>query len=440
MRRQGLVVGWLLLALAASAPALSAPARRSKKDPSSSSSSSSDGNDRRGEPGGARRDTPGGGDRTLPASRDEARRGDKDADKLGSAAEPAASEHPAAGREPGEAAGRETPAGAGRRAEPGALAHAAHEAGAGRREAAGTGPDRAAFTPAEIKLAKRVLASERRLDRQRTVEEQISEQRADLKSAAGRIANPTRDPKARQELTAFRKLYPDMVHAPSVTENATRYQEMCERLNGFHPDAILAMERGGGLVADVVKAKDRELGEKVVSLERAPDLDDPKKKAAAKAAGYIGAMTRLYDQGQRRFAVVDFEMGSFTSDGLHPAVQEFLREHTDAEVQTFWIKETAQLGSNIGQGSTVERFKTGTRPDDRRLVSNKLPVNWAVGEDVSLITGKAAPAGASAPKLPSAPIHLFDDDGHVTHTIEPRRGETSRDIVVGLLSGRTPLP
>ena len=116
---------------------------------------------------------------------------------------------------------------------------------------------------------------------------------------------------------------------------------MCQRLKDFKPDAILAMERGGGLVAAVVKARDGALGEKVVSLDRAPDSPTTALKTAAKAAGYIGVMTERSEQGQRRFAVVDFEMGGYTAGGFHLEAQKFLESHPGAEIQTFWIQETA---------------------------------------------------------------------------------------------------
>jgi hypothetical protein len=444
-RRRLVVVASLLSALAVASPALSAPSRGGSKG----SSESSAGKGGREESAGARRDKPGraadGADSRAPG--DKAGGGDKDVANLGPEAKSAAREP--AGREAGETTGREktpgrrgeTATNAGGKAEQGALVRAAHEPGAARAEAAGAAPERTAFTPAERAIARRALASAGGRGRPRSPAEQISKQREILKLAATRIAQLRSNRDERKALNnTLRKAYPDMVHAPSVAENAAKYAEMCQRLKEFNPDAILAMERGGGLVADVVKARDGALGEKVVSLDRAPDSRNPAQKAVAKASGYVGVMTRLYGEGQRRFAVVDFEMGGHTSDGFHPAAREFLEAHPGTEIQTFWIQETAQLGNNLRGESTIERFNDRPGSDESRLTSHKFAVHWAVGEDVELITGKAATPGERAPTLASEPIHIFDNDGRVTHTIEPHQGETSRDIVVGLLSERIRLP
>ena len=111
------------------------------------------------------------------------------------------------------------------KAEPGALTRAAHETGAARHEASGAGPERSAFTPAERKIARRALASARGPASPRTPAEQISKQREALKLAAARIAQLKLHAGERNRLkNTLRKDYPNMVHAPSVTETRRNMQ------------------------------------------------------------------------------------------------------------------------------------------------------------------------------------------------------------------------
>jgi hypothetical protein len=201
----------------------------------------------------------------------------------------------------------------------------------------------------------------------------------------------------------------------ALAENQRAISEIVTALRAHPPDAIVGIERGGGLLTDVIGAVDATLAPKIrrIPMHRAPEgsptkFDVPRMRAEFQA---------IIDSGAKRIVIVDAYMGGRTARELRDVVLRPLARG-GVEFEMRWVRELMGFEDRPAAGLSA---RGGIR-------SYTHDVRMAVGDDMQIVLTPGA----------NDPITIFRNDGSVVRVIQPGPGKTTRDVLIELLSQRSP--
>jgi hypothetical protein len=225
---------------------------------------------------------------------------------------------------------------------------------------------------------------------------------------------------ARQGLQALE----GYVHEKILRLNQAAVGELRARVVAANPDVLVAVERGGWFLTDVVTRFEPGLKDKVSRVGKVQN-NDPAHYAQIRAH----TETLMLEQGKRRIAVVDAYMGGFNAPALIKNVFEpLLKKHAKTmgrlRFGSYWLREAAGFELEGGQLRPATYHATGPYAD--LIDAEALTVPWIFGDDVNIIV-----KGGSR-----EPIRIFNSDGDVIDIIYPKPGETTYDLAVRLLNGK----
>ncbi|QHE85174.1 hypothetical protein [Hydrogenophaga sp. BPS33] len=248
-----------------------------------------------------------------------------------------------------------------------------------------------------------------------------------------------------------------LVDELAVSLNAQAIAHMREHLRAQRPDAVLAVERGGALLADVL-ARDAPDFPETVTVAKAGPPGRERRTPLLEAE----IRRRIEQQGQSHFAIVDFYMGGVFAGELRAMVAAIARDHPQVVVEVVWMRETHGF-ERIVLRPTVQELQEGvmltgrlvwrngrlviedpspmvtlpplqgTDPALPQLRATDVPVDIVLGDDMPGVLDRAS----------TAPIRVFDREGRVVRVIpvgtpDPVTGEPlrfTRDIMVRLMQG-----
>lgn len=284
-----------------------------------------------------------------------------------------------------------------------------------------------------------------------------------------------------------------------IEQNAIAVHGIRDHLIESRPDAVLAVQRGGAFLAEVVAGASNRPGfpdVETVEKQRTPrpgKEDDVQRTPLLKEA-----IRRRIDDGQDHFAIVDFYMGGHFAEELATMFGELQRSYPGRKLrfEAIWMREShgyevlvrgdeALTRAHLEQGvassdfslGVVRRLAPGESPEairgPLRTLANRRPGDQAPPDRIVLRLGKelitmsppkgaeASPAEVRVTDFPVAvvlgddmrtvfdprstePIEVFDRNGRrvaiiPTGTIDPTTGavlNTTRDIVIRLMQDR----
>jgi hypothetical protein len=210
------------------------------------------------------------------------------------------------------------------------------------------------------------------------------------------------------------------VYDGALHENAARYATMTARIRDFKPEAVFGVERGGAFVAEVVGAGDAGLRTKVETIAKS-DSSNKQEKHNQNAESLRREIEARIKPGQENhFVIVDVYMGGGFANAVHSMLKDLVAKHDNVSVDTHWLRETIGLADSESTGGAPTM-----RNLEPRLREHMYPVRFALGDDAGqILAGKTSEA-----------LHLFNSGGVITQNVAPKAGETSRDVLVALLSG-----
>jgi adenine/guanine phosphoribosyltransferase-like PRPP-binding protein len=274
-----------------------------------------------------------------------------------------------------------------------------------------------------------------------------------------------------------------LICTATLEENVIAVQDMRDRIQSLAPDAVLAVERGGAFLAEVLSRGAAAFPE-TLSVPKAVTPRAGEEDLVQRTPHLLAEIRRrILEQGQRRFVVVDFLMGGHFAEELQAMAELLHAEFPDAGIQlhAMWMRESEgydhfatpapspdfraprptvaqlELGASFVGGAiivtatdpdgTVRRYLRFTREsetvtlpairssaaDRQRIAHEQFPVGVVLGDDMNTIFDPAS----------RQPLVLFDTDGHIVQTIpvgtpDPVTGvplETTRDILIRLMQG-----
>lgn len=248
-----------------------------------------------------------------------------------------------------------------------------------------------------------------------------------------------------------------LVDELAVTLNALAIAHMRDHLRAARPDAVLAVERGGALLAEALSRDTPDFPDTVTMAKSGPPGRE--QRTPLLEAEIRRRITAL---GQSRFAIVDFYMGGVFAGELRAMVARIARDHPQVQVDVVWMRETHGFErtvtrptlEDLAQGValtgrvvwrdgrivietdspmvTVPPLR-GTDPDLPQLRATEVPVDVVLGDDMPSVLDRAS----------TAPIRVFDHQGRVVRVIpvgtpDPVTGQplrSTRDIMVRLMQG-----
>jgi len=225
------------------------------------------------------------------------------------------------------------------------------------------------------------------------------------------VINTLRTPRerARGELEGF-------VLDTALAENQRAIAEMVAELTANPPDAIIGIERGGAFLVDVLARASAVLAGRIhrIPMHRAPEgstgskFDVPAMQAAIQA---------IIDTGARRIVIVDAYMGGRTAGELRDLVLNRMvggGRNSGVTFEMHWIREMMGFAGSPGRGLST-RGAVRSRSHEVRM---------AIGDDMEIVFTPDS----------REPITIFAADGSVQRTIYPPDGQTTRDVLIDLLS------
>jgi hypothetical protein len=219
-----------------------------------------------------------------------------------------------------------------------------------------------------------------------------------------------------------------------LEENREAFRTIKSLLAKEPPDVLMAMERGGAFLGDVLSHNNEELTSKLHKIEKGTDPNpDPNKKLRFNPEAFKSAIRTQIGSGKKSFALVDAYMGGrFAAELRDHVIKPLLTEFGQGKIKfyLFWLRETF----GFEQADSKERGFTIRKPQG--TISEKSPyaqdvktvhvnVRVVLGDDMSMVFDPNS----------QQPFHIFDAEGNIIKTIQPEKGETSRDTLIKLLNG-----
>jgi hypothetical protein len=261
----------------------------------------------------------------------------------------------------------------------------------------------------------------------------VPELRARLARLAGLIEGARTTHAERQHVIGDLRTPPDRAEPgeleghvldAALAENQRAIAELAAELGASQPDVIVGMERGGAFLADVLARANPDLAGRVrkIPVHHAPDgsadkFDGPLMQAEIQA---------LIDAGARKITIVDVYMGGRTARSLRDQVLKPLAaRNPGVEFDVQWIRELMGFdGAGAGSATSLQGRVRPGQVGGGQITSTARDVRMAIGDDMSIVYDPDS----------RAPVMIFDREGNVTEVIYPGPGETTRDVLIRLLT------
>jgi hypothetical protein len=210
-------------------------------------------------------------------------------------------------------------------------------------------------------------------------------------------------------------------------EHLRKYREatalMREALIAANPDVILAMQRGGVFLSDVLVSGDmkRVWNGRVIPIAKDlnPDIRVP--------SGLTEAITGEIEAGKRSFILVDSYMGGGTAEEILRTFRKVAEGNPNVQLSSYWLRERFGFERILPDGSVDLRPPLGTinsgSPYASQIESRYFPVEVILGEDMDVIFDL---------ELTQVPIQVFGKDGKILTKI-PIGGVTNQNSRQALL-------
>jgi hypothetical protein len=240
----------------------------------------------------------------------------------------------------------------------------------------------------------------------------------------GEVINQLRTPtgKERGELEGFAL---DSV----VAENQKAVADLTAQLTADNPDVIVGMVRGGAFLADVIKAASPDLAPKVRTMDVHRNPDPKQKKGKFEDVAMQAEFRKLIEGGAKRIAIVDYYMGGTTARSLRDQVfLPLAKDHPDVTFETHWVRELMGFEKTAGGGVTVQPRSGQTKPGQpggaQVTSTDTRRVRMALGDDMEVAFDPVS----------TEPITIFDRQGRIVRVLYPKPGQTTRDVLIELIS------
>jgi hypothetical protein len=214
-----------------------------------------------------------------------------------------------------------------------------------------------------------------------------------------------------------------------LEENRQAFKTVKSLLVNASPDVLMAIERGGIFLADVIAYKNEELASKRCNIEKGTD---PNKKLRFNPDIFKDAIRAQIKSGKQSFAIVDAYMGGrFAGELREYVIIPLLKEFGQGQIKfyLFWFRETFGFErADKGKTNVTLRKAKGTIKDnspysqDIKVVHQNLRV--VLGDDMSIVFDPNS----------QQPFYIFDAQGNIIEMIHPLKEETSRDTLIKLLN------
>jgi hypothetical protein len=210
-----------------------------------------------------------------------------------------------------------------------------------------------------------------------------------------------------------------------LVENQVAVKSLKEGLRASGATHVIAQERGGALLGEIVAHGDADIEKAIVRVDKQGPNQEGKLEQIKLA------IQKLYDEGHRNIGFIDAYIGGATAEGLANQVfGPLVQTHDDLVIHPLWLRETLARVVR-GEGKVVISpgeygLPIGSQGANR-VVGNAVPVNVIFGDDIDLIVNRARAA--------REPIRIFDQDGRIARVIVPKQGDTTRSLAIRLLNG-----
>ncbi|MFD5748777.1 HPC2 multi-domain protein [Streptomyces sp. NPDC127033] len=215
-----------------------------------------------------------------------------------------------------------------------------------------------------------------------------------------------------------------------LTENQRVVATLISQLTREQHDVIVGMERGGAFLSDVIAKGSRVLASKTLKIPvyRAAEGSNRKFDRERMQEQF----QKMIDSGARSIALVDVYMGGRTADSLRDEVfKPLMKKNEGVKFRVHWVREMMGFEEKSERGGTVLKRTRGVvgkeSPYHERLISKEHLVRMALGDDMEVAFDPEA----------RTPITVFDRQGRIVQKWHPRRGQSTRDLLIELLNRST---
>lgn len=213
--------------------------------------------------------------------------------------------------------------------------------------------------------------------------------------------------------------YEGFVLESALSQNQRAIAELATEIAAENPDIIVGMERGGSFLTEALGRANPTLVSKVRSIPahrntsgRGGKFDAPAMQAEIEA---------VIASGARRISFVDVYMGGTTASSLRDQIlRPLARAHPEVQFDVHWLRETVGLVGDPLRG-TLRANQPGA---SQIRVPQPREVSMAIGDDMSIVFDPSS----------RQPITIFDRTGRQVRVVYPRRGQTTRDVLLELLT------
>ncbi|WP_203781029.1 eCIS core domain-containing protein [Paractinoplanes rishiriensis] len=214
-----------------------------------------------------------------------------------------------------------------------------------------------------------------------------------------------------------------------VAENQKAVADLVTQLTAQKPDVIVGMVRGGAFLTDVLKAASPDLAGRVRTMQVHRNPDPKQKGGKFEDTAMQAEFQALIDGGAKNIAVVDYYMGGTTGRSLRDQIFKPLAEkNPGVTFETHWIRERLGFEQLDPAGGITMQPRSGQMkkgaPNADRITSDEQAVRMALGDDMEVAFNPAS----------TEPITIFDKTGRIVRVIYPKPGQTTRDVLIELLS------
>ncbi|TMQ25575.1 MAG: hypothetical protein E6J90_05695 [Deltaproteobacteria bacterium] len=208
----------------------------------------------------------------------------------------------------------------------------------------------------------------------------------------------------------------------ALDENKAAIRDMVQSFKDNPPDVIVGMKEGGAFLADVLGTSDPALAGKVHEMDVHKATGDAAKKGKFDQDPMLQEFEVLIQGGARKIAIVDTYMGGRTAGSLRDQIMKPLAEkYPDVTFDVHWLRETMGFQDGPLRGTVKPGQKGGTQ-----ISTSEHQVRMAIGDDMTMVYDATS----------TKPVTIFDRNGQVVKTFYPAEGQTSRDVIIALLTGR----
>jgi hypothetical protein len=208
----------------------------------------------------------------------------------------------------------------------------------------------------------------------------------------------------------------------ALQENQAAIRDIVQALHDNPPDVIVGMKRGGAFLTDVLAEADPALAGKVREMDVHKAVGDAAKKGKFEQDAMQQEFEALIQGGAKKIAIVDTYMGGRTASSLRDQVMKPLAEkYPDVKFEVHWLREQMGLPDQKLRG-TIDTGRKGAT----QIQAVEHPVRMAIGDDMTMVFDPTS----------TKPITIFDKDGNIVKVFEPKPGQTSRDVLIELLTGQ----